>query len=1612
MTKFGPNGDVVYSTLLAHRLIRGRRGSRPHDTSGADERGRDIAVDATGRAYVVGMTTAGCPGAGPVAGYPTTEGAFQRAVSDQAVGCWDYGVAFVSVLSADGSQLESSTLLGSDRAVDEAFGVALDSRNHVFVTGSTSGADFPTVRATQQQLAPGICQTNRFANPPFNIGCSDLFVTEFDPFLSTVLFSTYLGGSGDETEFPEGVSWRDYGRDGGRGIAVDAFDNIYVAGWARSADVPVFEAFQDSLRGEIDGLVAKWDADRNLVYATYLGGLGWDQANAILADSLGRAFVVGWTQMIQSDPDFPVADALQPDFGGIYDGFLSVFGEAGLAMNPEGVGYDPENPDPGVTDRMQSTYTDLKIVGEDLQDVAEVIFKLDGQRDLDLQVKNVRSSESEITYDLELVHGLELGEREIFLKWGDGREEDITGRVDKGFLVTQIGIALNQAVDDRSLDTEAYRQVQVARKHGVLNVWFVDDDRIGESYRGELRVGGQSGLSQSVQPHPVLAEYTDQDILDGRHILTMPFPGTDGFSEGEHVFSCDLHSSKWHIRCPEVSRTFYRSIPIDIAAISFVIDKSDGTRLTTQYTPEEAETEILAYLKKLFPVSGDAIQFTHLATYEFPALWRGLFDDDADEFPEDGQRLLDAFLRSFLQTHNNERLKNGENRRQALLALMPPDILGSTLAYAIQSNCTIVMATPLDRLGAFVVHELGHVIDSCLRRGSGAFDLGDEYRGGQFECNLNPPVFPLDGVRYVRNATGGWDELTDSCPLSPLQVDVDGDFVGTYTSFSAYDPVEHKTKFHWTAGAATGPSRRSQNYMSGGLRGAEYWVSSRVYDLTHPVFLSALVAEKTAQRLLEIAGWVRLDGTAGFTGVRIVEDGEMTENEPGPYTLELQDRPGNVLEEHKFEVSPIKLTNPPRQSDQVYFRVRMPDVAGARRLILRFDGVEVARQEFSDRSPVVLIKSPGRDTQISGIVDVAWQATDADGDSLTYSVLFSPDGGHQAIPVGVDLQNPSFRLNTTSFGPLSNPWIKVVATDGYNVGEARVSPGVDSNPRINGLTPMRGIQGDTDFALSLSGSGFSDGAGLEIIGGGVSADSVVWISPSRMLAWVSIEDDADLGGRDVVVTNPDGQTATGLGLFEVVETATVDVRLRWSPPATDVDLAPPRNLSAEVAGAALLKARQVLKTTLDKSAGSPHRQVITPVSPATTVIPEVEPNDTVDEAQVLLGPGPVHVRGSAETGDEGELFVEFQSGATDDIEDLFRFTTLSEGLTVTLDSFSIDCDVYLLDETGLNAINAGLAASDTGPEIIDEPTLAPGTYLVGVSLFETPTDTSTEYTLTLEGDLQEPAQAVNLQGYRVYRSSSADAMTTGTRIADIEVGTPAADPEIWIDQAAPRRRMFYEVTAVYETGESPASNEVEVDPAGQTTNDAPEILEPIGDMTLLVGTDPFVRNLLFVFDEPDGETLTYMADSDDPSVVTAGIDSNELTLLATASGDARITVIAEDPLGARAANTFTVTVPTGVEVESEAIPKTLELHANYPNPFQMETTIRLDLPGSEVVLLEAFDLLGRRVARLANQRMPAGTHTITWNGLADTGVAVPSGVYVYRLKAGAIERSRMMIVVR
>jgi hypothetical protein len=266
VAKISPDGaSLLYSTYLG---------------GSGDDEAWAVTVSG-GTAYVGGMTAS--------TDFPT-----RNPLQPQNAGGRD---AFVARLGATGSPLIYSTYLGGS-ADEDLVGVAADPQGNAYVAGGTYSTDYPLAGAYQ----------------PRNAGDRDVVVSKLRPNGSELVYSTYLGGAGDD------LAWA---------IAVWQGD-AFVTGFTGSDDFPVRRAAQATKGRVTDGFVTRLSSSGSwLVYSTFLGGNGsYDAGYGIGVQPDGSASVAGFTQ----STDFPVADATQPQLGGEDDAFVSKIGPFGGSL--------------------------------------------------------------------------------------------------------------------------------------------------------------------------------------------------------------------------------------------------------------------------------------------------------------------------------------------------------------------------------------------------------------------------------------------------------------------------------------------------------------------------------------------------------------------------------------------------------------------------------------------------------------------------------------------------------------------------------------------------------------------------------------------------------------------------------------------------------------------------------------------------------------------------------------------------------------------------------------------------------------------------------------------------------------------------------------------------------------------------------------------------------------------------------------------------------------------------------------------------------------------------------------------------------------------------------
>ena len=361
VAKLGPDGALIRSTYTG---------------GNGEDYVFGLALDGSGNAYVTGQS------------YSTniaSAGVVQTAKAGTTM-----PDAYVTKFSSSLQTRSYSTYVGGANR-DYAHAIAVGPDGSAYVTGITYSNDFPL----NNPADPVFWDTNAGAPPP---SATEAFVTRLNPTATARTFSTYMGGNGQEQGYGIAVDSAgrayvagetgsantlvggfpyssppvqddhaggsadamllkfqadgtlDYagwyggsGTDIAYGVDVDAEDNAYYVGRTQSSNLTVTANIpqpSNANPASADAFAIKVNTGLGLIFATYLGGAGFDSANAAVVDGNGSLYVVGDTQ---SD-DLPISDgAVQPDRGGGSDGWLfklalatpSISGPEGTIRSPE-----------------------------------------------------------------------------------------------------------------------------------------------------------------------------------------------------------------------------------------------------------------------------------------------------------------------------------------------------------------------------------------------------------------------------------------------------------------------------------------------------------------------------------------------------------------------------------------------------------------------------------------------------------------------------------------------------------------------------------------------------------------------------------------------------------------------------------------------------------------------------------------------------------------------------------------------------------------------------------------------------------------------------------------------------------------------------------------------------------------------------------------------------------------------------------------------------------------------------------------------------------------------------------------------------------------------------
>jgi len=1142
------DSDLVYGTFL---------GGTEWDE------GRAIAVDASGAAYIAGHTLG--------LGFPTTPGAFDRTHSGE----WDI---FVAKLGPEGTGLAYSTFLGG-HDIDLLPGIAVDPSGAAYVAGYTWSSDFPTT--------PGAF--DRGQN-----GGADAFVTKLNPDGASMAWSTFLGGAGDEyvhsvavgasgmayiagttesSNFPTTSGAFDrthngggfYGRDAfvtklsaegtslsystflggaedediGNALALGAGGEAYVTGYTRSSDFPVTPgAFDTTRAGDRDVFVTKLNASGSaLVYSTFLGGSSTDEGESIAVDLSGAAYVTGDT----ASPSFPTTvGAFDTGHNGGWDVFVAKLNGEGAAL-VYGTFFGGNGIDYGNAIAVDDLGT-AHIVGSTgsanfptTSGALDTVLGGDG----DAFVTKLNASGSALVYSTFLG-----GSSTDF---GDSIALDASGAAyitghtlcpdfpttpgafdisHNGYwdaFVTKLvmrhlgatHIEVTQAIQDQGNNVPliegkpTFVRVYVDCGAGCTSLANVTGVLRGYGPSGELQRSPLAPVNRFIVAS--LQAWTDQrSELEKTLNFTLP----PEWTTGTITLTAEVSSGAFYDAFPQVI-TFEQARTKNIIYVP------------VRYNGQEPTSRIDGaswWARRVWPTAG--INYIRWPTIEWSAplgclRYLGNAEKYSDCLSEDlKNRLTEEYRKGRVGGYIFGWLAEGVNI----------GVEGSSDPTWRDGGGAGRAAFGVDRPSEAprtFAHEIGHLMG---RHHTNTQDNVD-YSG---DCTLKDPSKcggDRDCLAYV-DTDSDW-VVEDGLPGPPPYADsriqdygIDGYGFGWLVSSSS---------------AVKNPAG-SYDYMSycGGLGEDNVWTSPWTYEHLYSEALQVGVTDLETRLLSGLeayfisSGLVYTDDTATLDPIWVISSTVTPENPPAgtQYCLEAQDGSNIALVSQCFDLTFMNYETG-EATDVDGFNLMLPYPSGVARIVLKKGASEVAVQSVSSNAPVVTVASPngGETWAASDTYDITWSASDDDGDSLTYSVMYSTDASDW-IPVGGTVTETQVTVNSGELAGSATARVRVLASDGVNTSEDQ-SDGVFTvgrkPPQVSILSPEGSIGVVPGTPILLQGYAYD----LE--------DGVL---EGASLEWSSDRDGALGTGSQVLVSLSPGQhviTFTAEDSDENGATATVDV---------------------------------------------------------------------------------------------------------------------------------------------------------------------------------------------------------------------------------------------------------------------------------------------------------------------------------------------------------------------------------------------------------------------------------------------------------------------------------------
>ena len=329
LKEYDHNIDLIIDPLLVFAASSG---------STADNFGMTATYDSRGSLYTGGTCFN--------VGYPTTTGAYDMSFN----GIANITDVVITKYDSAGVFLKYSTYIGGAGSSEIVTSLIVDKNDNLCLYGATGSSDFPTTIGCYDNTFNGGSSISFVFNGTTFNGGTDIYIAKLNVTGTTLLASTFIGGSGNDginynnviityttpygfnpTEYPPDSLQYNYGDQYRGEIQVDSLYNIYIYSSTKSADFPTQNAIDNTLGGQQDAVLVKFNPTlSSLVFSTFIGGSDNDAGYSLALDDTLNIYVTGGTR----SADFPVTVGSYHTIygGGKCDGYVCKIKANGSSM--------------------------------------------------------------------------------------------------------------------------------------------------------------------------------------------------------------------------------------------------------------------------------------------------------------------------------------------------------------------------------------------------------------------------------------------------------------------------------------------------------------------------------------------------------------------------------------------------------------------------------------------------------------------------------------------------------------------------------------------------------------------------------------------------------------------------------------------------------------------------------------------------------------------------------------------------------------------------------------------------------------------------------------------------------------------------------------------------------------------------------------------------------------------------------------------------------------------------------------------------------------------------------------------------------------------------------